>query len=68
MLDAVRKARPAKEAVANFERLGRDQSTVDNEPARRLLEKWFGQKDWTSLEESVKQNLEGAALQTCIPE
>jgi nucleoside-diphosphate-sugar epimerase len=59
LLEAIRKVRPEKEVMGNFEGMGRDETTVDNEPARNLLKKWFGQDDWTSLEDTVRQALKG---------
>lgn len=59
ILEVVRKVRPDSEVMGDMEGLGRDGTTVDNELARELLGKWFGQQDWTPLEETVRQNLEG---------
>lgn len=33
--------------------------TVDNRLGKELLKKWTGQDDWTSVEESIKNTLEG---------
>jgi hypothetical protein len=60
VIDAVHKARP--DATTIIEKLpphGKDLSRVDNAQGAELLRKWFGQDGWKSLEESVKENLEG---------
>lgn len=60
LVDAIVKARPAaKEKLAKFrdENEERDLSKVPNELGAKLLTKWFGQDGYTSLEESVAQNL-----------
>ncbi|KAG7286016.1 hypothetical protein NEMBOFW57_008313 [Staphylotrichum longicolle] len=36
-----------------------DLSEVDNELGAKLLEKWYGQKGYTELKESLRQNVEG---------
>ncbi len=36
-----------------------DLSEVDNGLGAKLLEKWYGQKGYTELKESVRQNVEG---------
>ncbi|KAI1868186.1 hypothetical protein JX265_007009 [Neoarthrinium moseri] len=38
---------------------GLDLSEVDNRLGAELLEKWYGQKSYTGLRESLKQNVEG---------
>ncbi|ETN42403.1 uncharacterized protein HMPREF1541_01557 [Cyphellophora europaea CBS 101466] len=58
MLAAIRKVRPEKKVIDDFPNLGSDESTVDNERTEELMRKWFGQGGWTSLDESVRQNLE----------
>ena len=60
VIDAVKKARP--EATTISEKLpphGKDLSEVDNVQGAELLRKWFGQDGWKTLEDSVKENLEG---------
>lgn len=59
MLEAVRKARPSVPSSDPLPPHGKDMSEVDNSLARELLRKWFGQAQFTSLEASVEQNLEG---------
>ena len=38
---------------------GKDLSKVPNELGAKLLKKWFGQDGYKSLEQSLKENLEG---------
>jgi nucleoside-diphosphate-sugar epimerase len=41
--------------------MGQDELEVDNALARDLLRRWFNQADFKTLEESVRENLEGYA-------
>lgn len=58
VLHILRKLRPDAAILDDLPDLGRDMSTVPNEAAEQLLRKHFGH-GWTSLEESVRQNIEG---------
>lgn len=58
ILEAIRVVRPNAKVIPNVKGLQRDESTVDNQQCVELMAKWFGQDDWTSIEESVRQNLE----------
>ena len=60
MFDAVRKARPEAKTIP--ERLpphGKDLSEVNNADGPLLLSKWFSQTTWKSLEDIIRENLEG---------
>lgn len=60
ILASIRRARPGAKVLPDIEGLGRDLSTVDNEPAEQLLKKWFSQEHgWTSTDDSVRDVLEG---------
>jgi nucleoside-diphosphate-sugar epimerase len=59
MLGAVQRARPRMNLPDEVDPRGSDVSEVDNALARELLRKWFNQAQFTSLEDSVEQNLEG---------
>lgn len=56
VLGVVRKFFPEKKVPGNDEGLGRDRGRVDNGPGKELLRK-FGREGWTSLEESVRDNV-----------
>ncbi|KAM0284158.1 hypothetical protein ACHAQH_002148 [Verticillium albo-atrum] len=58
ILEAFRGLFPDRSFPENRE-LGSDLSEVDNALGAELLEKWYGLKGYTSLEESLKQNVEG---------
>jgi nucleoside-diphosphate-sugar epimerase len=59
MRQAVRKEMPDAPVGEELPPHGKDVSEVDNSLARELLRKWFGQAQFTTLEESVRENLEG---------
>lgn len=61
LVDAVQKAKPSAVLQPHDPSAGRDLSEPDNELGRTLLKKWWNQPDYTSLEESIRQNLEGLA-------
>lgn len=54
-----RKCYPNQKVMDDVPDLGRDLSVVPNEDAEELLRKHFGRPGFTSLEETVKENLEG---------
>lgn len=57
---AVKKARPdTKTKLEEVPGEAKDLSKVPNELGAKLLKKWFGQDGYKSLEQSVKENLEG---------
>ena len=58
ILAILRRLRPQMTIMDDMPDLGRDLSIVSNGYARSLLEKRYGH-GWTSLEETVRQNLEG---------
>lgn len=64
MLEAVRIAKPNARLPGPLPPHGKDISEVDNSLGRDLLRKWFNQTQYTSLEESVAQNLEGCGEAT----
>lgn len=57
VLAILRRLRPDMDIIDNMPDLGRDLSVLPNGPAEQLLRKHYGH-GWTSLEESVRQNLE----------
>lgn len=58
--DAIVKARPDKASLfKNDPDEKQDLSIVPNELGAELLKKWFGQDGYTSLDDSVKANIEG---------
>lgn len=60
LLEAVRKVRPhAKTLPDPLPPNDRDLSEVDNHLGESLLQKWFNQTGYKTLEESVRENLEG---------
>jgi hypothetical protein len=58
VLDNFRELFPSRTFPENRP-LGSDLSEVDNELGAKLLEKWYGQKGYTELRESLRQNVEG---------
>ncbi|OCK81425.1 NAD(P)-binding protein [Lepidopterella palustris CBS 459.81] len=61
IIDAVQKARPDKELPKHISDQARDLSEPDNDLGAQLLRKWWNQDGYKSLEQSVKENLEGLA-------
>lgn len=61
VLKAVKKVQPVAQLPDSFPDMGNDLMKPDNELGAHLLEKWWGQQGYTSLLESVRQNLEGTA-------
>jgi nucleoside-diphosphate-sugar epimerase len=59
VLDLVRELRPGSRLPDNNPALGRDLRKVDNARGAELLKKWYGQNGWTSLKESLIQNIKG---------
>ena len=59
ILASIRELRPDNKVPDDFPDLPRDLSTVDNALGKELLKKWWGQDGYTSLKQSVKENLEG---------
>lgn len=51
-----RELRPDVPIREDFQDLGRDMSVLPNAAAEQLLRKWYGH-GWTSLEETVRQNI-----------
>ena len=59
LIDVMLKVRPDMKAKAEKDpNEGHDLTKVPNDVGSKLLKKWFGQDGWTSLEQSVKENLE----------
>lgn len=61
IIDACQKVRPGWQAPKHIPGQERDLSEPDNELGAELLRKWFGQDGYRSLEETVRENLEGEA-------
>lgn len=61
IIDAVQKARPNAKLPARNPDEAKDLSEPDNALGAQLLQKWFGQKGYKGLEQSVVDNLEGIA-------
>lgn len=57
VLETIRKLRPEASVIDDLLALGRDLSILPNGQAEEMLKKWYGH-GWTSLEESVRQNIE----------
>lgn len=56
VLGILRRMRPDTKIIDDMPNLGRDLSAVPNEAAERLLKRHYG-LGWTTLEESVRQNI-----------
>ncbi|KAL8703393.1 MAG: hypothetical protein Q9201_003422 [Fulgogasparrea decipioides] len=56
ILRIMRELYPSKEFPGDIRGLGRDLTKVDNRPGAELLKK-FGRPGWTSLEETIKDNV-----------
>lgn len=60
IIEIIKKLRPDATSVAKPPQdEGRDLSKVPNELGAQLLEKWYGQEGYKSIEQSVAENLEG---------
>lgn len=58
VIDVISKLRPEAK-LEKDPKEGRDISKVPNELGAELLKKWYGQNGYKSLEQSLKENLEG---------
>ena len=62
VIDLIQEVRPdLKLTMQKDPSLGRDLTKVPKKQGSDLLQKWFGQTGYASLEHSVKENLEGIA-------
>lgn len=61
LVEAIRKVRPDADhsKLQLYPDEPSDLSKVPNEPAADLLRKWYGQDGFKSLEQSIRENLEG---------
>lgn len=59
VLDILRKLRPNRQFPLNPENEGRDYTQVaPRDKAKKILQDFFGQPDWVSLEESLAAGIE----------
>ncbi|KAH8816908.1 hypothetical protein F5884DRAFT_873743 [Xylogone sp. PMI_703] len=61
LLAIMRKLRPAHKFIDDIPNLGQMLGTVDDSLGLKLLKKWNGQAGWTSLEQGIRENIEGLA-------
>ena len=59
ILAVIHELRPSQKFPDDFRDLPQDLSTVGNNLGEELRKKWWNQDGYTSLKESVKQNLVG---------
>lgn len=59
LLAIFRKLHPEHKFIEDFPAEGRLMWSVDDSLGRRLMKKWGGQEGWTSLEQTIKETLEG---------
>ncbi|RMZ77605.1 hypothetical protein DV737_g4272, partial [Chaetothyriales sp. CBS 132003] len=59
VLAILRKLYPEKKFISNLEGQGEFLGTVDDSLEKNLLEKWENQKDWISLEDGVRDMING---------
>lgn len=58
IIDAVKEVRPNAKLPDHVPEQGRDLSEPDNALGAKLLAKWWGQKGYRGLVQSVRENLE----------
>ncbi|ORY62115.1 uncharacterized protein BCR38DRAFT_410560 [Pseudomassariella vexata] len=61
VIEVIRELKPDAKVVDIMPDLPRVLSEVDNALGAELLRKWWGQKGYTGLKESIRQNIEGLA-------
>jgi hypothetical protein len=59
LLAILRKWYPQKKFVDDLPGMGRFLGTMDDSLPLRLLKRWAGKAGWTSLEQGVRETLEG---------
>ena len=57
ILAILRKLRPQKEFIEDYPDPQHLKISVDQSDSVALLKKWFGKDGWTSLEDSVSENI-----------